>query len=505
MDDTSPNILFIVCDALRADALEDAPTISSIADNNLYVQNAIPASTWSLPSHVSLLDGSYPNEHGVIRPDHTPSSLALPTELEDQGYFTHCVSGNPFVSQSTGMNEYFSRADYTITRKFSKGRDLAGCYSEIQNAISDLSNYNIGSSLREMSDLIRDVATSPNRRYSLLNLLCGGIQEYTSRTDTVLNRIPHPIFNSYGQFGFSPRLNTELLDRTISKCSKRDQPFFAFANYMNTHRPYYPAQKYQECVLEDGVSYREANDLNKTVGHPWRFHEWEQTSTDESELELIRDLYRAEVRSVDSEISAIISNLEQAGVRENTIVVITADHGEALGEKDPRGWRSMGHVATIIDELLTVPLIICHPNIDGQRISGPISLIQIAPVLSQRRDALLKSDDAAGPLIESSPVGCCIPPRGTEDLFDRHSYVPEDRATADVNLTSVVGYFDEWKFVKSTDGTELSWKGDEQVSSDDIPAKLYRWVIDKLYSLKSDGLDSDSSAVEKRLEDLGYI
>ena len=88
----------------------------------------------------------------------------------------------------------------------------------------------------------------------------------------------------------------------------------------------------------------------------------------------------------------------EAGLYDETLVVLTSDHGEAFGE---HGYR--WHAKTLFEELVRVPLIIRRPGEDqpGRRIAAPVQLVDIAPTLL----------DAAGLAIPEELEGQVLPPR----------------------------------------------------------------------------------------------
>ena len=91
-----------------------------------------------------------------------------------------------------------------------------------------------------------------------------------------------------------------------------------------------------------------------------------------------RDLYDAEVRYTDAEIERLMVKLEGLGVLENTIVIVTSDHGEEFNEHGGRyhGWQ-------VYDEAIRVPLLIAGPGLPdgGIRRPGPVALIDLLPTL----------------------------------------------------------------------------------------------------------------------------
>lgn len=104
-----PNVLHIVLDAFRADAVGSTETICSLAEENASFEEAIAPATWSLPAHASLLSGKYPDDHEMIRSGDRPAGLTLVETFNERGYTADEVSGNPFFCQSQDFSRPFDR------------------------------------------------------------------------------------------------------------------------------------------------------------------------------------------------------------------------------------------------------------------------------------------------------------------------------------------------------------------------------------------------------------
>jgi hypothetical protein len=87
--------------------------------------------------------------------------------------------------------------------------------------------------------------------------------------------------------------------------------------------------------------------------------------------------YRREVEYMDRYVGKFLRTLEKEKLMENTIVVITADHGEGLGERE----KYFGHVRYLNRQFIQVPLIMYFPGMKPKRITTPVSLVGISPTL----------------------------------------------------------------------------------------------------------------------------
>jgi len=151
---------------------------------------------------------------------------------------------------------------------------------------------------------------------------------------------------------------------------KRPFPFFMWVQYFQPHSPYeltpYAKKKLEgyEGTLADGATVKEFYALKK------------EKLTD-ADRKAIRALYDGETREADRTVGKILDALQQAGHADNTIVVITADHGQLLGEHD-----DVGHGFRLWEEVLRVPLVIYDPRApEGRRVSTRVGLVDIAPTV----------------------------------------------------------------------------------------------------------------------------
>ena len=112
-----PNIVLVVADTLRADALgcygatrPVSPNIDALAARGVRYADVMSAATWTLPSHVSLLSSLHATEHGVQAMERVPAELvSLPKVLREQGYETIAVTEGIFVTPRFGLDQGFDR------------------------------------------------------------------------------------------------------------------------------------------------------------------------------------------------------------------------------------------------------------------------------------------------------------------------------------------------------------------------------------------------------------
>ena len=181
----------------------------------------------------------------------------------------------------------------------------------------------------------------------------------------------HQGFHSYDYLPHSTRTADDLTKTFLARVAGigRDK-FFAYLHYMDAHAPYTVNRhntRYTGKILESYAPGKPATQLN----------ELREPDAASPELrQYFRDLYDGQIRFVDESISALLQGLKLLGRLDNTVFIITSDHGEEFWE---HGSTEHGH--SLYNELLQVPLIIAGSPIGPRRIAEPVSLIDVMPTL----------------------------------------------------------------------------------------------------------------------------
>lgn len=149
-------------------------------------------------------------------------------------------------------------------------------------------------------------------------------------------------------------VNRELLDWLPTN----GRPFFAFLNYFDAHEPYEPHAPFDTLFFERSPRF-------------WLIKGW-QKERSRQELQEIRAAYDGNIAYIDHHIGQLLRALEARGLRRNTIVVITSDHGEHFGEHG----GIMSHANSLYLPLLHVPLVIAWPPQvpAGRRVQSAVTL-----------------------------------------------------------------------------------------------------------------------------------
>jgi arylsulfatase A-like enzyme len=500
----SRNILFLVLDCLRTDAItpETAPTLSKLASENPSFESCIAPANWSLPSHASIFTGEYAHKHHIYHRRHKMDSLPLVEAMNDRGYRTVGITSNIYFSRGQGFATSFD--EFYETRRplnpnglnpFSAVRDReppegsgAKTYLQVLNdavrheqPVASLGNY------------LRAVEIELDRRY-----------DYTAR-------LPGFKTDDYGFLTEGSDRSESLLVDLFERERNQDQPFFTFVNFMDTHYPYEPSQEYLDAVTDGRYDIAKIKDIDPDIAQSWVFlNEHYRDGIDGDDLELVRAAYRAEVRCVDDRITRLLDKLERTGLREETLVIVTSDHGEVLGEVDLRDERSMGHLDSLSNHLRTIPLVLADPALDDETIDQPIPLHRLTTHLLNNGTDWLDNTGSIGKAFDpDGPVFFELPANPFhESSYDNYEYIPKWYAIREAKLHTVFGIDDGWFVAAQSDGTVTAWEGETEREVDDAPKDLVTATEASVAAFLSEDTANDgkvSGDLQQQLEDLGYM
>jgi arylsulfatase A-like enzyme len=164
-------------------------------------------------------------------------------------------------------------------------------------------------------------------------------------------------FDFYDDAGMQSQLGrraTEITENALAWLARTEEPFLLFLNYFDPHAPYAPPPRFARPFLPPGVA------------------------PDPLSLRQAPALYDGEIRYTDHELGRLFGWLRERGLWERTLVVVTADHGELLGERGD--W---GHERWLWEPLVHVPLIVkpAGPGRPGRREAAPVSLVDVLPLV----------------------------------------------------------------------------------------------------------------------------
>jgi len=166
----------------------------------------------------------------------------------------------------------------------------------------------------------------------------------------------------------SPRVLHAVL-RRLNDQTRR--PFFFFIHLWDVHFDFLPPPPYDRMFDPDYEGPITGRDF---------FYDWNiNAKMKRRDLEHLLALYDGEIRWTDEHVRQILERIDELGLRENTIVVLTADHGTEFFEHGDKGHRK-----TLFDEVIRVPLIVRYPARfpAGRRFADQTRIIDILPTIT---------------------------------------------------------------------------------------------------------------------------
>ncbi|WP_136602529.1 sulfatase [Salinigranum halophilum] len=370
----SQNVVLVTIDSLRADCAspdtELMPNLAALADHGVSYEQAF-SNGYSTPvAFPAILTGTHPAQYGGYEymSDRRPF---LARHLHEHGYHTTAFHSNPHLR--TGRN-------------YDTGFDD---YADFENTTDT------GSSLRY---LVTRNLDSDSRLYSLLRRAYQLFRSSSGSAD-------------YLQ---APAMNSRAF-RWLDETWDDSRLFFLWNHYMDVHYPFYPPEEYVDAPRGRNLSTRRRLTLNG------RMHEDPSALTERDKQDL-RALYEGEIRYMDDYLGRFLTGLENRGLLDDTLVVVTSDHGELFGE-----YGQYGHPPVLHDELLHVPLVMAGPEVPrGMSVDQQTALVDLAPTISsilgldphsawvgQDTTVFFDSDEATEPrqliLGDQTVLGCQTP------------------------------------------------------------------------------------------------
>lgn len=444
------NVLLVTIDSLRADHFGQDTSIKSSTENikkaardGHSFNRAFATGPGTTPSFPAMLTGTLPLSYGGLGPliDGRPR---VSTEIRKAGLATGGFQCNPFLSThfnyDVGYDEF---KDYQ--------NPLMGIATKIFPRGIEINNPK----LRKVDDTLH-ITDAIKKSYQLVK---GKPRPYVSAE--------------------------VITDDTIEWLNETDESFFCWTHYMDVHHPCFPPEEYRE---RHGVPDATQSDVSEWYSALLRNPE---TLSDE-EIRKLKQLYEAAIEYTFDQIDRILTNLQETGRYEDTLVIITSDHGELFGE-----YGQYGKPERIYDELLHVPLIVANgPDYLDDAKDQLVSLLDIPPLIH----------DVLGLEIPDEYEGQ-VP--GVDDPRDYIMAEHEVEGEVIVGARSKDWFYEGDEIHNEHRLFDLRDGKFEQVDRDHPDAAVVREVVlarlDEL-DVEAKYLQGDvETDVEDRLEDLGYL
>lgn len=322
------NVLYITVDALREDHVNPdvMPFVSRFFDESVDYTRCYangPGTPWSFPTLLGSRYAASTDGFGIPNKDDPRPTLA--EVLRDNGYATAGFTDNRFAS-----------SDYNYDRGMDSMWDAGATSSEKR----------LKQAVRTGLDQDGALYQALLRGYHLIDDLLLTVQDRDTRfarAETVINQF-------------------------LEWREQQRDDWFAWIHPMDTHAPYEAPTDYQQMYLDEAASRRTSQKLaTKATHHP------EEMGADDWELH--KKLYKAECRYLNDQLKRLFESLPES-VKENTVIVLTADHGEMHGEHGLGG-----HPQQFWEEVIHVPCAISVPGAEPTQINDQIGLVDLPPTI----------------------------------------------------------------------------------------------------------------------------
>lgn len=479
-----PNVVLVTIDSLRYDrcgfagySRRTTPIIDELAGRSFVFDATYatgPHTPESVPGFMAGLHGSdiayYSDMTWKAIPEGAPT---ISSYLSDSGYRTVATITNPHLTAErnfdTGFDEF---------RNLCQNQNLSSVSTEKKGKSDGTSPLS-----RIKSDINAEMRSKQkNSAYSFLYILYRYRQFVSGNWPSVRGE----------------PLITEFVE-DLERHRDGSAPIFGWTHLMDPHTPLHP-----ETVREGELS--KSDTLIRQLA-------WDSSRISNNHTPAYDTMYDSAINYVDQQIALLIDKLKRMGIWDNTIFVVTADHGEALYERGIYGHPN--HY--LFDDLLHVPLLVRTPAENQRRISSLFSLAWLHELLSElldipasqfppssNRDSHIEpSDDGVVVSDSISEYGHTVSVRDSENKYTKHfGEMPQKHW-----ITNDHGK--HWIF--GGDGSNVHITTDRgewnPCSGDTAPAKLKA----RARQLATDPSDMQringklNQSAYDRLQDLGYV
>lgn len=470
-----PNIILLVMDSARAANLScygyerrTTPNLDALAAEGVLFEQAISVGCWTLPVHASLFTGLYPLSHGMtISKDALPNGFQTQAgQLKELGYETACFSNNAYVSEVTHLTQQFD-----VVEDIWKVTNPRG--------IKRTKIWRLRKWLEQFGAVTKPLIAVMRRLQRIRAIL----KRHRNRGDQ------------------GARLTNEKIISWLTESRDSDKPFFVFVNYMEPHEPYNPPYPYNRRFMPRRFTpWRVAK-----VGNNKEVMQNRSAKRYEDDLEILRALYDGELSYLDQQIGELIDFLRSLGILDNTVVIVTSDHGDSLGEHE-----HIGHRMALYEQLVHVPLIIRYPSKfrPGTRVKEQVSLIDLYPTLLELAGASPSSYSSNGSYSLMAPPGV-----ETRPFVIAENTAPKSLNSIVTRMLRTERYKYIWKSNQEHELYDLAEDPDELVNLIDLRPEIARELQGQLMawidSIGDRRVETDEAqydeALQEHLRKLGYV
>ncbi|HBC87806.1 MAG TPA: hypothetical protein DCZ94_12700 [Lentisphaeria bacterium] len=375
------NVLLLFSDQHRADVLGcenhsdvSTPNLDQLAKEGIRFERAYCQDGVCVPSRCSFISGLYPRTLGCL--DNGDRSPMMDKVVSMQKMF----QSNNYLTAAFGKRHLFQACD--------EGWDI-----KKSHLIEEHDEENYMKWVKEKGygrEFARDWAAEWGGSHPEGPEGAGEFQVSSMCARPTL--LPEDMTAE----AYTRKETVELLE----KCSKSDRPFFIFSSFLRPHQPYTPLRKYYDLfdrshwgkgrIMGEGMAKPPAFDQPPEDLPPLLRERMEKTNIPwnhrpaHEDQQIFRDAiaaYYAGVMEIDTCIGQIMEALERLGLKENTIVIYTSDHGEFAGGHGIMEKIASGH--NVYEDTLRIPMMISCPAILRHGIVSKdlVELVDLYPTL----------------------------------------------------------------------------------------------------------------------------
>lgn len=317
-----PNILLIMCDQLRYDCLTSSyiktPNIDRIKEKGVFFNNAYSQTPVCIPARHSLIAGQ--NAFSIGLPENMVKrgeiKYPLPELVRNQGYYTCAVGKMHFIP----TREHF-------------GFDKMLLSEEMPGHIED----------DEYLQFLRD------------NGYQNVIEPHGKRSETYYIPQDSELPKDFHTTAWTARTTKKVIENNLNR------NFFIFSSFIKPHPPFDPCEPFNSMYDPNSVPEPirhngDTSPLDSSIYIQNGYKVNGISNVTDEHLKKMRAYYYASVTQVDTYIGEILDTLETNGIYDDTLIILTADHGEMLGDHAGFGKR------TYYEQSTKIPYIISYPK-----------------------------------------------------------------------------------------------------------------------------------------------
>lgn len=275
------------------------------------------------------------------------------------------------------------------------------------------------------------------------------------------------------------------------------RPFFLYLHYMDPHGPYAPPRNHKRRWALGQPKKKFVRDGNPNPIGDMLYKGKPDPGATPQDLQYLKDLYDEEISFFDGQLADLLEEVRRAGRMDDTLLVLTSDHGEEFLEHG-----HIKHCRTLFDSSIKIPMILRIPGADPRALSEPVQNLDLVPTLLDYlkvdRAGLAFEGESLRPLIEG--------PNGDQTKLDPHQYGMQGtlRSAADGRYKLIhdmgKGSFELYDLRSDRDEKRDTLRGERRVFY-----RLRQALTAWLGKTEGQGKAAESLEAERRLKALGYL